>query len=593
MLGKKSGADTLSLFGSSTIGSNGQLTNNQSLLRSMHDGCSSFFSQSDVLLFQALQQLAFLQKNHSSTNLSSERRRSIRDDIMLRMKKAIQYWSTSDWTELEQCMRCLADVCVRLTDIREYNSVIELALSAAYQVSGKNVKQLPSEPTETEKRQIAIRCQCYDIVLSLVRHLVHPVSIPGASNKMTLSADERSSQLDSLLRFGISFDDVMFHEALYNFLLEINEETRLILLPSRHLESFLRRRKTDPDLLCRFLLQHGKPLQAAHIMASFAQGNESCKLDVRLHWLCRAISAGKSVGTLTQEASDSLTYWCDLRDTAIIQKKILKRLRAQHAENERSHIGGLEVNTLNRLENKLLSVQDLYVDYANKYELWDCCLLLLTSAGEPQHVRVAEACWLKLLQEVSPTEPTAWMAHLRQRLSDVGSVLLAPEGSTPVFSLDYLCKEAENLVVRNELPTNPDYNISWLPQVLREIGLSHAAVFNTYDRLLSSARGQSHTRLHLLCVISEILRHWVSAVESPRCSMPALEEFSSRLPTLLSRLDEYRGELHILVSSAGVSPQVVRQYESIFKELSDKISENKFKWPETSSTMHLAISRFQ
>ncbi|CAH8598315.1 unnamed protein product [Heterobilharzia americana] len=229
-------------------------------------------------------------------------------------------------------------------------------------------------------------------------------------------------------------DDILAHFEIFNWLLSHGLTDTVMSLNSPNLEAYLRSRlRQTPDdaglrcLLWRQLERRGARLEAAQVLEHLAV--TPCRqltLEDRLDFAARAIVAVKALPTSQQD----LDYLKDLEarlDLAQLQQLLLNELKQykkqlgyqQHQQrkqiigspgssspSQRGHMSAVTIledeideALLQLTHGPLLSVTEMFTDYADRFGLHESKLCLLWASGS-QDSALIKAIWRDLLRRI-------------------------------------------------------------------------------------------------------------------------------------------------------------------------------------------------
>ncbi|CAH8649434.1 unnamed protein product [Dicrocoelium dendriticum] len=349
--------------------------------------------------------------------------------------------------------------------------------------------------------------------------------------ELNLTPSSARSLLMTILRDIIQSDDILAHFEVLGWLLAHRLTDTAIGLNSPHLEAYLRSRlrqtPDDPDLrslLWCTLERRGARLEAAQVLEHLAV--TPCRqltLDARLDFLSRAIVSVKALPAGQQ----NLDYLHDLEsrlELAQLQQQLHVELShlssptsptSLRMRSPRGPTDGDLSDALYRLSHgPLLSLSDMFTDYADKFGLHESKLALLWT-GDSDDEALITAIWRDLLRhvlyhgnkdtsfQVTSSSPRGTVseagrqnsAESSRRLTEIALVdclsrlwsRFAPDNrvsstkSQLFFPLLEIVSTLEYHAIRQRLPTD------WVPTVLRDARLTcSASALDAYDSLLHS-----------------------------------------------------------------------------------------------------------
>ena len=274
------------------------------------------------------------------------------------------------------------------------------------------------------------RSECYQALIDILELLYQRDD--GAS----LKGQPSSLSLDEFLRHCLSYDDEFLHVKLFDWMMNkhFNEKMKAFRQITPYLERFIRYRLKltnfndymtldvaiavmqvvkDYSTLCQVLL-HLIDLPDLHV--TFAD---------RLCYLAEALQIARSASATllsTPSNTQSVKSPADRQlieliptleqrlQTAFVQKQIYTDLQMYMRALETHTTSSTNVNddlqqylqqiqeSIVKLDSALFDATELFVDYAQKYELYECQLLLLQLDGN-EEPSILQTIWRRLLRK--------------------------------------------------------------------------------------------------------------------------------------------------------------------------------------------------
>jgi len=209
---------------------------------------------------------------------------------------------------------------------------------------------------------------------------------------------------DEMIACAASSSDSDFLRLMYEFLLSTDNVDRLLRLDSINLANWLRLEKQDLILLWRHFTIHGLYSMAGQVMLERARCpvESNVTLEERIESLTRAVNSFTAALERDRVPSGNALSQGDLRNlisqvNEMIEIALLQRRTVAFLETS-----GVECSDMFRIKNSLLTVSDLYNDFAVPYSLYDICLLIMYScAYEDQEI--IETLWKSIIcEEILP-----------------------------------------------------------------------------------------------------------------------------------------------------------------------------------------------
>ncbi|OQR70914.1 nuclear pore complex protein Nup155-like [Tropilaelaps mercedesae] len=295
---------------------------------------------------------------------------------------------------LEKCRQIpvqalnLSMVCRLLDSARYYDGILNICLWAAQNVDPNNLARdfiEHREPPDDDRgrRAFLARKECYALVTEVLDGLYRKVRQQdqpddGSSNQAN------QQKYDEMLAKCMDSRDQLLHICVFEWLMLSDQADKLLSLRSAGIEAYLRHRAeqeptshTNLELLARHQEVNLKYDQAVRLWLQLAHWQGEMPMDKRLTHLARASICAQSgaPNELQQQAAETL-------EVARIQADLAREL-----PNERE--------ALNR---RLYPINELYIDFAEKYDLAECQLRLLM-CGEHDDPHLVSFLWCKLIDQ--------------------------------------------------------------------------------------------------------------------------------------------------------------------------------------------------
>jgi nuclear pore complex protein Nup155 len=360
----------------------------------------------------------------SSTSLTNQ---TINDQHQ-RLKQACQLYK-------QVCDRVnITSFAMTLYTFRMYDELLDLCVTAASKRDPCNQAlnyyygQLDDQQQFHDVYQR--RSECYQALIDILELLYQ------RDGQTTLKTNDGSLTLNEFLRHCLSYDDEFLHVKLFDWMMnkQFNEKMKSFRQMTPYLERFIRYRLKltnfndyitldvaiailqvvkDYTTLCQVLL-HLIDLSDPHV--TFA--DRLCYLAEALQ-IARSASAAliSTSSTPQQTKSNSDRQLVELiptleqrLQTAFVQKQIYTDLQMYMRALETHTITSTNINeelqqciqqmqeSIGKLDSALFDATELFVDYAEKYELYECQLLLLQLDGT-EEPSILQTIWRRLLRK--------------------------------------------------------------------------------------------------------------------------------------------------------------------------------------------------
>ncbi|XP_063996077.1 nuclear pore complex protein Nup155 [Pogoniulus pusillus] len=423
----------------------------------------------------------------------------------------------------------LANVCAQYRQVRFYEGVVELSLTAAEKKDPQGLGLHFYKNGEPEEDLVGLqafqeRLNSYKCITDTLQELVNQSkaapqspSVPKKPGPPVLSSDpnmlsneEAGHHFEQMLKLAQRSTDELFSIALYNWLIQADLADKLLQVTSPFLEPYLvRMTKIDQnkvrymDLLWRYFEKNRNFSNAARILAKLADLHSTeISLQQRLEYIARAILSAKSSTAISSIAADGefLHELEEKMEVARIQLQIQETLQQQY-----SHHSSVQ-DAISQLDAELMDITKLYGEFADPFKLSECKLAIIHCAGHSDPILV-QTLWQEIIEkELSDSvclSPADRMQALSLKMILLGKVYA---GTPRYFPLDFLVQFLEQHVC------TLNWDVGFVTHTMQEIGMPLHRLLEVYDQLFK-ARDPYWTRmkkpLHLLECIHVLLSGYV------------------------------------------------------------------------------------
>ncbi|XP_035916028.1 nuclear pore complex protein Nup154 [Anopheles stephensi] len=350
--------------------------------------------------------------------------------------------------------------------------------------------------------------------------------------------------------------DPLLHIALYEWLLSKDLFAELLEITEPSLGVFLSRAMARTpenlvlaDLLWKYHERNGQHAAAARILDKLANvASDSINLQQRIEYLARAVmcmrseSVGFSAhnGVLLKDLEDKL-------EVAQIQRQVYDALALlTHHTDER-------YDALKLLDSNLYNLTQLYSDFAEQYELWECKLTILNCSHHNDPLLI-ESVWTHILdRELQGRDSCA--ERCRRLLAKVKSLALEYDSSGCCFPLAFIVREVEIRCFRLGMHSSP------VPDALIEMNLDIEELLNIYSRLVSMNERIWVTENDELYLIRS-----TAGLLSLIVNQPKLIPFKDRRKVMSKSQDLISAALNILYTKPDTQPLI-----DVFRDTQSKL----------------------
>ncbi|KAJ1982311.1 hypothetical protein H4R35_000334, partial [Dimargaris xerosporica] len=318
--------------------------------------------------------------------------------------------------------------------------------------------------------------------------------------------------------------DPLFFYCLYDWYLVRGATQDLLDMHTPHLEAFLVKAPASVekcDLLWKYYARINDQVSAAKVLNNLAETDQyAIPLETRLEYLSLAVGNARSSfnGHQRQQGFSLLQDLTERLEVAQIQLQIYQRLAVRANEE------GLAA-ALQSLNNGLLTVSDLFNDFAQPFSLYDVMLLIfkVSNHHDPDSV---ESVWTYLIQDAQTkvlerraadaVDSTADTGNESSRILDaIGNQvrqlgeLLYP--SDIAFPLRLLAPLLETIAYERADVAS----VGWGVELLHQVGVPYSVLFEHLHRLTEVRPAPWKQTSGLTFLVSDIaflLNRWLEAV---------------------------------------------------------------------------------
>ncbi|KAJ2999981.1 hypothetical protein HDV02_001238 [Globomyces sp. JEL0801] len=431
----------------------------------------------------------------------------------LRSAKSVANQSTSG----QQLMEGYTKLCSiikyitieRLTDIvvnyfrplRFYKAVVDICLLKAAEYFSDNTM---------DGNQV--RHQCYQLIFDTMFDIEKNFDQSNGSIRL----EEVESYRSTILSVALESTDQMFHNALYAWFLNQGLVDKLLEVKTDYLEKFLIDGQQEnlqfSDLLCGYYVRHGRFFAAAQLSYQVATKREG------LTRLTTAITNAKS--STEPERQDLFGQIKDELDIARVQSKIIAKLKTL-PDTE------MAVETLSY---QLLSISDLFVNYARMYQLHEIMLeiIYLSEMVSDKILIIIDESWTAIINNTyrdSQSQGQSAYYQLGEKIKELGRILYPSEHVFPIKSLIWKLEELS--IVSNE-----SFPAGWVCENLLALGVPYKQIFQVYHDLIESKQSPWSSSKGIRLLIQNVIyliEKWFDHIRSPIADRFEREEYPVRI----------------------------------------------------------------
>ncbi|XP_061397239.1 nuclear pore complex protein Nup154 [Musca vetustissima] len=384
----------------------------------------------------------------------------------------------------------LQNICQQFTLSGFYEGVIELTSTCAAKMDPEEYGihfYSNGEPEDDREgyASYAARMNCYKEVRLMLDHVFQSVCNNNANHDILYNpcgnaSGNSNSHVMEIVGMAVQVNDPLLHVCVYEWLLVHDMLSELLSLTEQSLGEFLRRnvvRNADNinliDLLWKYYEKNGYHAQAARILDNLASTvSDGIPLQQRIEYLARAVmcmrndGVGYSItnGVLLKELEDKL-------EIARVQKTVLDAV-SEHAAKNRN--GSEAVKELNK---SLFDITQLYENYADRFNLWECKLTILNCSHHNDPLLI-ESVWSQIIDNAI-NDSNSVQDKSTRLFSKIETLFKEFGESGHCFPLAFIIRELEIKACQLKLPEGI------VPEKLAALNIDLELLMEYYSRMIS------------------------------------------------------------------------------------------------------------
>ena len=375
-------------------------SNVETVAEALRRRCGKFCSQEDVIIFKAQEQL----KRAAEAGNNVDFARNLLNES-LKLFERVANKLPADY---------LDSAVKQYIDMHFFAGAISLVLKVAHEIDRANeaLSWMTDGNPANDPRSLKFdeRTRVYNLIHNVINAVDESIK-QGPSfvdGRPTLTATRRNEAYDLISR---SKDEV-FLTNLYDWYLSQGWHERLLAIESPFIVTYLQRKAADDlvhaDLLWKFYGQTNQFYEAARCQLQLAQSSFGLKLDRRIEYLSRARANASTYtpGGNRKSRQRLLQEIADLLDAANIQDELLSRLKSEPRLLDPSLPPERRPEVLSRLDGPILTISDLFNDYADNGGYYDICLIIY-EVSDTRDSAMIKQTWQQYLQGMHDDAVTA------------------------------------------------------------------------------------------------------------------------------------------------------------------------------------------
>lgn len=383
-------------------------------------------------------------------------------------------------------------VCQQFVACYYYTGVLELCLCCAEKTDPNNAAlhfYKNNEPTEDQEGFMAYnrRLDIYKEVTAMLdclynQSIANPLtptvpSKPGPPNyNNTVATVTPAKQvLHEIIEDALHGPCEILHASIYTWMRDRGLHGELIALAAPSLEAYLIR-ENAPELLWQFYERNKNHAAAAKILDALAiKPGSEIPLSQRVEYLARAVVCMRSdqagyapyLGVFLRELEDKV-------EVARIQQQILDTITNQQHVFDAMIVRDSKL----RLNSSLLDITQLYEEYAEPLQLWECKLAIIHCSGH-QDAMLVQGIWTNIIEnELKNSQAQSADDKMSIIMSKIKILGQEYSGTPHCFPVDFLLKELEIRSCRLQI-SNTEIVSGFL-----QLGVVMEDLLDFYDKMI-------------------------------------------------------------------------------------------------------------
>uniref|UniRef100_A0A0A9XMF7 Nuclear pore complex protein Nup155 n=1 Tax=Lygus hesperus TaxID=30085 RepID=A0A0A9XMF7_LYGHE len=373
-----------------------------------------------------------------------------------------------------------SSVCKQLVQHKYYDGVIEVCRDAANKVDPHNLagsfvakNQRPED--QAGSKAYLNRCNAYKDLATMLDDLF----IKCQMGNNTISFDGLSPTqkvLEEVITKCLALEDEAAHMVVYDWLVTRNLQASLVKFGQPSLERYLLHYPPDNalrDLLWQYHERAGNHARAAQILYQLATSRgDSIKLHQRQTYLGKAVMCMRSDGVgCAPNLGVFLHELEDMVQVARVQKQVLDKITGLASSRAAAD------EAIKKLNSNLLSITELFTDFAEPFNLWECKLTILDVAGHDDQ-ELIKNIWDEIIKEeldqCTSSSPDEQMLVVMSKVKSLGLQFTI---QSPCFPVYYLVWQLELLSCRLNV------NKSHVHSIMLSIDVPVVVLLDIYDKM--------------------------------------------------------------------------------------------------------------
>lgn len=415
----------------------------------------------------------------------------------------------------------LTAVCQQFFACHFYAGILELSLCCADKIDQNNAAlhyYKNNEPIEDLEGNSAYmrRLEIYKEVISMLdllynQSISNPLtptvpSKPGPPiyNNTIASIAPAKQTLHHIIENALQSSCTILHSAIYRWMIDRCLHGELVALAASSLETYLIR-VNRPELLWQFYERNKNHAAAAKILDDLAtKPGTDIQLPQRVEYLARAVVCMRSdqtgyapyLGVFLRELEDKV-------EVARIQQQILETICNQQHLFDDIIIRDAKL----RLNSSLLDITQLYEEYADPHQLWECKLAIIHCSGH-QDAMLVQGIWTNIIDnEMKNSQGQSPEDKLPIVMSKIKMLGQEYSGTPHCFPIDFLLKELELRACRLQV-SNTDIITGFL-----QLGVAIEDLLDLYDRMIGGNNRvwlNEGNEFHLIQSTANLVNHFTN-----------------------------------------------------------------------------------
>ncbi|KAF5299489.1 hypothetical protein FQR65_LT01071 [Abscondita terminalis] len=403
----------------------------------------------------------------------------------------------------------LQELCQLLKNLSAFHAVVELCVDCAKKLDPDNIadfyfKNERGPGQQDSYNYYSKRMKVYKEILGVLDHLSSNVStslnstINAASTEVQAYLLLQQDKIETMRQFildCLQYPDDLLHVAIYEWMMSKKMDGELIRLTQPSLEKYLVKTSQQSqdnvaalELLWKYYESNNNHASAANILLKLSdKNNNGLSLKERIERLARAVMCMRAdkagyaphLGVFLRDLEDKL-------EIAKVQDKVLEAITNLQGSSATTE------DVITMLNNNLYDLTQLYEEFCDPFNLWECKLAIIDCAGYSDSV-VIENVWQHIIENEFKISCGSGDDKITQLVNKALSLIRLFKNSSSTVPLYFIVQKLEmiSILVKANPSIIPTLMITGVPME-HVVELYNLIVTSSTDSFWSLEDNQFH-----------------------------------------------------------------------------------------------------